>query len=61
MKNKLKIRKEENLYEWVKRLSEDALWSHLEPEEIFEILREVSLESYMQGSDAAFRSIKQKH
>ena len=53
MKKHLKLRKDENLSEWMERLSTYYDNNEVSTKEMSEILREVSVQSYIEGSNAA--------
>ena len=53
MKKQLKIKKDESLYKWIERIADNLNFN----EELREILRGVSLESYIQGSNASIKVI----
>lgn len=52
MKKQLKHRKDENLSQWVERLSEYYDTHEVPTKDFREILREVSVQSYIAGSNA---------
>ena len=54
MKKEYKKKKDETLGKWVERLSQDVLWQRLEPNDIQEILHDVSVTSYTKGVHAAW-------
>ena len=56
MKEVLRIRKDEPLHEWLDRIAD--YWNF--GGELREVLEVVSKESYIQGSNAAVESLKQK-
>jgi len=56
MKKQLLIRKGEPLHEWLDRIAD--YWNF--DAELREVLEVVSKESYIQGSNAAVESLKQK-
>lgn len=56
MKKILQIKKNEPLHEWLDRIAD--YWNF--NEELREVLEVVSKESYIQGSNAAVESLKQK-
>lgn len=53
MKKQLKHRKDENLSQWVERLSTYYDNNEVSTKDFREILREVSVQSYIAGSNAA--------
>lgn len=53
MKKELKIKKDERLHEWIKRLTAYYDNNNVPTKEMEEILREVSVQSYIRGSEAA--------
>lgn len=52
MKKHLKLRKDENLSQWLERLSKYYDNNDVPTKEMSEILREVSVQSYIAGSNA---------
>lgn len=55
MKKQLKHRKDENLSQWMDRLSDYYDTHEVPTKEMGEILREVSVQSYIQGTNAAHK------
>lgn len=53
MKKHLKLRKDENLSQWMERLSTYYDNNEVSTKDFREILREVSVQSYIAGSNAA--------
>lgn len=53
MKKELKHRKGERLYEWIERISAYYDTHDVPTNEMFDILREVSVQSYIQGTNDA--------
>ncbi len=53
MKKHLKLRKDENLSQWIERLSTYYDNNEVPTKDFREILREVSVQSYIAGSNAA--------
>lgn len=53
MKKHLKLRKDENLSQWLERLSTYYDNNEVSTKDFREILREVSVQSYIAGSNAA--------
>lgn len=53
MKKQMKLRKGENLSQWVERLSEYYDNNEVPTRDFRDILREVSVQSYIAGSNAA--------
>ena len=56
MKKELRIKKDESLHDWLDRIAD--YWNF--GAELREVLEVVSKESYIQGSNAAVESLKQK-
>jgi hypothetical protein len=52
MKKHLKLRKDENLSQWLERLSTYYDNNEVSTKDFLEILREVSVQSYIAGSNA---------
>jgi len=52
-----KKRKDETLHEWTSRLAEDVPIRKLDDENLKELLHEISIQSYIQGSNAMSESI----
>lgn len=53
-----KQRKNETLHEWTSRLVEDVPICKLDDEDLKELLREVSITSYIEGSNAMSKAIE---
>ena len=60
MKKEYKKKKGETLGKWVERLSQDVLWQRLEPHDIQEILHEVSVTSYIHGTNVTLDILKKE-
>lgn len=56
MKKQLKLRKDENLSQWMERLSTYYDNNEVSTKEMGEILREVSVQSYIHGTNAAHKA-----
>ena len=55
MKKHLKLRKDERLYQWIDRLSAYYDNNDVPTEEMSDILRDVSVQSYIHGTNDAQR------
>ena len=55
MKKHLKLRKDERLYQWIDRLSAYYDNNDVPTEEMSDILRDVSVQSYIDGTNDAQR------
>ena len=55
MKKHLKLNKDERLSDWIKRLTAYYDNNNVPTNEMEEILREVSVQSYIQGTEAAHK------
>lgn len=55
MRKELKHRKGERLYEWIERISAYYDTHNVSTREMHEIMREVSVQSYIHGTDDAHK------
>lgn len=60
MNSKYKKKASENLEMWCERLSENIILARLTQDEVFEVLHELSVTSYLEGAKAEQDNMKKK-